>query len=157
MTAGTVSRPAESSSVAILAASLRDLLAVHALEQACFGRDAWGYWGLFVVLIGPSQVRLKAVDGDRLVGMVFGQPQAFQPVAWIESIGVHPDYQGRGIGDALLAACETALPQPTIKLTVRASNTRAMALYHKRGYQRTHVWQHYYAGGEDGIVMEKHK
>lgn len=138
-------------------ASLGDLFAVHALEKACFGTDAWGYIEIVLALATPGQVRLKAVTADTLVGLVIGDPRPFEGVGWIATIGVHPSYQRRGIGEALLSACEAALPQQVIKLTVRASNSSAMALYRKRGYQRAGVWQRYYAGSEDGIVMEKHK
>jgi [ribosomal protein S18]-alanine N-acetyltransferase len=135
----------------------RDLRAVHTLEKVCFGRDAWGYLDLFMAVVQPGIVRLKAqVDGN-LAGMVIGESRPFEGVGWIASICVHPDYQRRGLGKALLAAAEAALPQNLIKLTVRKSNAPAIALYKQFGYEQLSIWPNYYSGGEDGLVMEKSK
>jgi [ribosomal protein S18]-alanine N-acetyltransferase len=134
----------------------RDWRGVAALEQACFKVDAWGPVEIFFALVGRN-VRFKAVSQARLVGFVMGDPQPSQGFSWIATIGVHPDFQRRGIGERLLAAAEAALSTPRIRLTVRRSNLGAIALYQKFGYQQTSVWEHYYAGGEAGIVMEKQK
>ncbi|MCC7361187.1 MAG: GNAT family N-acetyltransferase [Anaerolineales bacterium] len=146
---------------AILPARLGDLLAVHALEHRCFDRDAWGWFDLFSVLVA-NVVRLKAVTptklgqgGARLVGFVVGDPRPSQGFAWIATIGVHPDFQRRGLGAALLAAAEAQLTEPRLRLTVRRSNAAAIALYEKFGYRTVTVWERYYAGGEAGLVMEK--
>jgi ribosomal protein S18 acetylase RimI-like enzyme len=140
--------------VEILTARLPDLLAVHALEQACFGRDAWGLIDTGHALLAAA-VRLKAVSGGRLVGFVVGEPRPSQGFSWISSIGVHPDFQRHGIGAALLSAAEQQLTTPRLRLTVRRSNAGAIALYEKFGYAPVSVWEHYYVGGEAGIVMEK--
>jgi ribosomal protein S18 acetylase RimI-like enzyme len=109
---------------------------------------------MFFALVGAN-VRYKAVSAGRLVGFVMGDPRPSQGFSWIATIGVHPDFQRRGIGERLLAAAEAALTTPRIRLTVRRSNVGAIALYQKFGYRQTSVWEHYYAGGEAGIVMEK--
>jgi len=141
----------------VISASLRDLVDVRALEKACFGEGAWGYLELFFTLITPWNVKLKAVVDGQLAGLVVGEPRPTEGVGWVATIGVHPHFQRRGVGQALLGAVEAALPQAVIKLTVRRSNAAAIALYHKFGYKRVGVWQGYYARGEDGLVMEKAK
>ncbi len=138
----------------ILPAHLLDVLAVHALERACFDRDAWGLMDILFALTAPI-VRLKAVSGGRLVGFIVGDPRPSQGFAWISTLGVHPNFQRRGLGAALLTAAEAQLTTPRIKLTVRQSNLGAIALYEKFGYAPLSVWEHYYVGGEAGIVMEK--
>ena len=140
--------------IAIQPAGWRDWRGVAALEHACFGPDAWGPVELFFALIG-SAVRFKAVSGPRLVGFVMGDPQPNQGFSWVATIGVHPQFQRRGIGARLLAEVEAALTTPRIRLTVRRSNAGAIALYKKFGYHAVAVWDHYYTGGEAGIVMEK--
>jgi ribosomal-protein-alanine N-acetyltransferase len=55
----------------------------------------------------------------------------------------------------LLAACEGELGLERIRLTLRASNREARALYDKSGYYAIDVWRRYYHDGEDGVVMEK--
>jgi ribosomal-protein-alanine N-acetyltransferase len=76
-------------------------------------------------------------------------------VAWVATIGVDPGYQRRGIGRALLRACEERVNLPRMKLTVRLSNRVAVSLYEKEGYRTVDVWKAYYDDGEDGLVMEK--
>jgi ribosomal-protein-alanine N-acetyltransferase len=142
--------------VEIEPAGWRDWRGVFALERACFQLDAWGPIEIFFALVGPN-VRFKAVSDGRLVGFVMGDPRPSQGFSWIATIGVHPEFQRRGIGARLLAAAEAALTTARIRLTVRRSNVGAIALYQKFGYERTTVWEHYYAGGEAGVVMEKQR
>jgi ribosomal-protein-alanine N-acetyltransferase len=129
---------------------------VWQLEQVCFGRDAWGLLDLVFALLSPG-VRLKAVNGHRLVGFVMGEPRPADGFAWVATIGVHPQFQRQGIGGRLLAEVEARLTTPRIKLTVRQSNLGAIALYRKFGYRQVSVWERYYSGGEAGIVMEKRR
>lgn len=138
----------------ILPATWRDWRGVYALEKACFGHDAWDGLELFLALIGSS-IRLKAVAGERLVGFAMGDPQPDEGYAWIATLGVQPEFQRRGIGARLLAETEARLTTPVLKLTVRPSNTGAIALYQKFGYVAAQTYERYYADGEAGLVMEK--
>ncbi len=142
--------------IEIVPASLRDLPGVWALERACFGRDAWGPVDLWLALTSRG-VRLKAISGQRLVGFVMAEARADQGLAWIATIGVHPEFQRRGIGARLLAAAEARVSLPLLKLTVRETNRGALALYRRFGYRPVGRWERYYADGEAGIVMEKHR
>ncbi len=139
----------------IQVASLRDLGALRRLENACFEKDAWPILDLVAVLTWAEVVRLKAVVDHEMVGFVAGDPRPAQNAGWIATIGVDPRYQGQGIGTALLRACEEQLKFPTVKLTVRISNQRAIALYEREGYRTVDIWKKYYNDGEDGLVMEK--
>jgi ribosomal-protein-alanine N-acetyltransferase len=139
----------------IQTASLRDLGALRRLENICFEKDAWPLLDLIAVLTWPEVIRLKAIDDGRMVGFVAGDPRPSQGEAWIATIGVDPSYQRRGIGRALLRACEAQVKLPRIKLSVRISNDGAIALYEKEGYHTSDIWKNYYNDGEDGLVMEK--
>jgi ribosomal protein S18 acetylase RimI-like enzyme len=139
----------------IQVASLRDLGALRRLESACFEKDAWPILDLVAVLTWSDVVRLKAVIDHEMVGFVAGDPRPSQNAGWIATIGVDPRYQGQGIGTALLRACETKLKFPTVKLTVRISNQKAISLYEREGYRTVDIWSRYYNDGEDGLVMEK--
>jgi ribosomal-protein-alanine N-acetyltransferase len=90
-----------------------------------------------------------------MVGFVAGDLRTSAGWAWIATIGVDPRYRRRGIGRALLRACEGRFRLPLIKLTVRASNRAALGLYEMEGYQTSDVWERYYRGGEDAVVMHK--
>lgn len=139
----------------IQAASLRDLNALRKLENACFEKDAWSWLDLMAVLTWPDVIRLKAVENGEMVGFVAGDPRPSQDAGWIATIGVDPRYQHRGIGRALLRACEDQMKFSRSKLTVRMSNDNAIALYEKEGYRTVDIWKQYYSDGEDGLVMEK--
>ncbi len=139
----------------ILPASLRDLGALRALEHACFAQDAWSLFDLIAVLTFPEVVRLKAVEDGQMIGFVAGDPRPSEGLAWIATIGVDPRYQRRGIGRALLQACEEQLRPPRLRLTVRVSNQAAIELYKQEDYHTIDIWKKYYNGGEDAMVMEK--
>lgn len=139
----------------ILNANLIDLGALRKLEHACFDKDAWSFLDLVAVLTFPDVIRLKAVEDSQMVGFVAGDPRPRDGWGWIATIGVDPRYQRRGIGRALLHACESRLGVPSARLTVRLSNEAAVAMYEKENYKTIDVWKGYYNDGEDAIVMEK--
>ena len=136
-------------------ANLRDLSALRRLEHVCFEDDAWTLLDLMAILTWPEVIRLKAVEAGEMVGFVAGDPRPAQDAGWIATIGVDPRYQHRGIGRALLRACEDRMKFSRAKLTVRISNDNAIALYEQEGYRTIDIWKQYYKDGEDGLVMEK--
>jgi N-alpha-acetyltransferase 10/11 len=141
--------------VEIQPASIRDLTALRRLEQVCFEKDAWPLLDLIAVLTWPDVIRLKAVENGEMIGFVAGDPRRSEGASWVATIGVDPRYQRRGIGRALLQACEEKTNLPRMKLTVRMSNEPAISLYEKEGYRSVDIWKRYYNDGEDGLVMEK--
>jgi ribosomal protein S18 acetylase RimI-like enzyme len=142
-------------SVSIEQANWRDLNALRQLERVCFPMDAWPIWDLLGVLTLPNVVRLKAMAGEQMVGFVAGDIRPRENLAWIATIGVVPEYRRRGIGAALLQACEAQLSVRRVRLSVRVSNRAAIELYERFNYQRVGRWEHYYQDGEDAMVMEK--
>ncbi len=139
----------------ISVATIRDLNALHKLERACFEKDSWPLFDLIAVLTFSGVTRLKAVEDDRMVGFVAGDPRPSQGFSWIATIGVLPAYQRKGIGRSLLRACEAQLKTPRLRLSVRASNQAAITLYEQEDYHTTDIWKAYYKDGENAIVMEK--
>lgn len=139
--------------VRLLPAGWRDLGALYHLERVCFGPDAWPWWDLVAVLTWPRVVRLKAVVEGRMVGFIAGDARTSP--AWIATLGVLPAYRRRGIGRALLAACEAQLPRGPVRLSVRVSNQPARRLYESMGYRPIGLWRAYYSDREDALVMEK--
>ena len=139
----------------IAPAGLSDLGGMRTIEQACFPLDAWPLIELIASLSLPGLVRLKAVVGEKMVGFVGGAVKKSKGEGWIATLGVLPGYRRYGIATALLDECERALGMGIIKLSVRKSNSGAQQLYINRGYIQTEVWEQYYEGGEDGLVLEK--
>jgi len=139
----------------ILPANLLDLNALRKLSQACFGTDAWSLFDQISVLTFAHIIRLKAMDGNTMLGFIAGDTNHRNGQAWISILGVDPRFQRRGVGTALLRACEEQMNSPFLRLTVRLSNQGAIALYEKEGYRSMDIWKHYYSDGEDGLVMMK--
>lgn len=136
-----------------------DLFPLNRLSKECFGSDAWPWIDMLAALMAPRATPLKAVvegddSDDQYVGYVIGDRRGPQ-LGWIASIGVHPDWQRRGIGSRLMAAVEDQMAAPVVRLTLRRSNEQALRLYQRRGYRQVKVWPSYYSDGEDGLVMER--
>ncbi len=139
----------------IVTASIFDLGALRRLENESFGDDAWSLFDLIAVLTFPDVIRLKAVEDGQMAGFVAGDPRPRDGWGWIATIAVDSRYRRRGIGRALLHACEAKLGVSRSRLTVRLSNQAAISLYEQDGYVTTDIWSGYYNDGEDGMVMEK--
>jgi ribosomal protein S18 acetylase RimI-like enzyme len=139
----------------IVPATILDLNALRKLENESFGKDAWPLFDLIAVLTFSEVIRLKAVEDGQMAGFIAGDPRPRDGWGWIATIAVDPRYRRRGIGRALLHACESKLGVPRSRLTVRISNQVAISMYEKDGYVTTEIWNNYYNDGEDGMVMEK--
>jgi ribosomal-protein-alanine N-acetyltransferase len=77
----------------------------------------------------------------------------------ISTIAVHPDWRGRGLGEALLwtAIRQTLdLGLARVTLEVRTTNVVAQGLYLKYGFSLIGIERGYYRGGEDAWLMEAH-
>ncbi|MBK9210010.1 MAG: GNAT family N-acetyltransferase [Anaerolineales bacterium] len=138
-----------------MTASIFDLNALRKLENESFDKDAWPLFDLIAVLTFPEVIRLKAVEDGQMAGFVAGDPRPSNGWGWIATIAVDSRFRRRGIGRALLRACEAKLGVPRSRLTVRVSNQVAISMYEKEGYATTEIWSKYYNDGEDGMVMEK--
>jgi ribosomal-protein-alanine N-acetyltransferase len=103
----------------------------------------------------PGTVRLKAELGHQLVGFAIGDRRGRSDLAWVASIGVHPQFRRRGLGRRLLVACERRLESNRVRLSLRKTNEAALELYLQAGYSRVDIWPKYYRDGEDAIVMER--
>ncbi|MGF6192925.1 GNAT family acetyltransferase [Serratia sp. 2723] len=79
---------------------------------------------------------LVAEVGGEVVGSVMGGYDGHRGSAYY--LGVHPDYRGRGIANALINRLEKKLIArgcPKIQLTVREDNDTVIEMYEKLGYE----------------------
>lgn len=94
-----------------------DLDRIVVLDALITGRERRGYYQhkLEVHLLDSSvAVSLGAERDGRLIGFLLarvwtGEFGLSEPTALLDSIGVHPDFQGHGIGDALIDQLVTNL------------------------------------------------
>ncbi|HEI8866609.1 GNAT family acetyltransferase [Serratia sp. AKBS12] len=79
---------------------------------------------------------LVAEVGGEVVGSVMGGYDGHRGSAYY--LGVHPDYRGRGIANALISRLEKKLMArgcPKIQLMVREDNDTVIEMYEKLGYE----------------------
>jgi ribosomal-protein-alanine N-acetyltransferase len=136
--------------VAVRVGPLReaDLPRCAELEQVLFpGDDPWSLATL------RSELRaghgyFGAYTGDTLIGYaglaVAGRPGDLE--ASVHTIGVDPDWQGKGVGTALLRAMLAAADELTapVFLEVRTDNATAIRLYEAHGFVRLGLRRRYY-------------
>ncbi|MZP29890.1 ribosomal protein S18-alanine N-acetyltransferase [Heliobacterium undosum] len=116
------------------------------------------YWVCVEPAEKEARVALFSAEpekGERVIG--YAGVWIILDEVHITTIAVHPERRGEGLGEALLEYIffETAqLGGERITLEVRPSNTNALALYRKRGFQEVGCRRGYYTDtGEDAIIM----
>ncbi|WP_284978993.1 ribosomal protein S18-alanine N-acetyltransferase [Arthrobacter sp. fls2-241-R2A-200] len=132
-----------------------DIPAVEVLERRLFPVDAWPLQMFFDELAQPETRRY-------LVAEVAGEIVAYaglmciEPIADVQTIAVVPEFEGKGIGSAIL----TELTQEArrrhaadVLLEVRADNPRAQKLYLRFGFEQIHIRPRYYRDGTDALIM----
>jgi ribosomal-protein-alanine N-acetyltransferase len=137
--------------------TLENLSPVLELDRACFG----GLW-----TIEAYQRELESPNSD-LIGLFspifplkvlgMGCFWSILEEAHITILAVHPQYQHRGFGQALLysllsLACDRGLERATLE--VRASNFAAISLYQKFGFKVAGRRRRYYKDNdEDALIL----
>lgn len=137
-----------------------DLPRVAELERQLFaGDDPWGESTLRGELDHGNHY-VGAWDGDRLVGYagiaVVGTRRDAE--ASVHTIGVDPDWQGQGIGRALLSALLAVADEfrAPVYLEVRTDNAAAIALYRAHGFATIGLRRRYYQpSGADAFTMAR--
>lgn len=126
-----------------------DLLPVVAIEQQSFDNP----YPLYVFKKYLRATFLVAEDRKTIKGYVIAV--RFGAKTFIFSLAVHPKHRRKGCGAALVQAVMQRLPSAVLEIQVRPSNTVALQFYPTLGFERQCVLPHYYANGEDAIIMIK--
>lgn len=132
-----------------------DITAVHALETATFPTDAWPL-ELFEAELAQTQTRDYWVyeSGERILG--YAGLCTVLPFADVQTIAIHPDAQGHGLGRALMQVMiDKARERQArdVMLEVRKDNPVAIGLYLSLGFQKIHERPKYYRDGTDALIM----
>jgi len=149
---------------AVRSATAADLDRLVAIEEAAFPADRISRRS-FRALVDRETAEtlvIEARPGAGEAAVVLGYAMVLfrrgTALARLYSIAVHPDAAGRGYGGVLLEAAEEAAfdhDRLLLRLEVREDNSRAIALYEKRGYRPIGRAPDYYADGTAALRFEK--
>jgi [ribosomal protein S18]-alanine N-acetyltransferase len=136
-----------------------DLAAITAIEQESF-IDPWDQSVFLEALSYYPTTYFVAVCDGAVAGFVVGglEDTGENIYGHLCNLGVSPRYRRRGIARLLVNRVEHqfALELATaVQLEVRVTNTTAQRFYRKMGYRNVFGIEHYYANGEDALVMMK--
>jgi ribosomal-protein-alanine N-acetyltransferase len=135
------------------------LPAVVELDRLCFN-GLWTTEAYQRELEGPNSdlLVLSIPEADNnLPILAVGCQWAIVDEAHITMVAVHPNYRGQGLGQALLfgllkSARTRGMERATLE--VRESNTTALSLYQKFGFQTAGRRRRYYQeNNEDALIL----
>ncbi|OBJ61684.1 ribosomal protein S18-alanine N-acetyltransferase [Mycobacterium sp. 1423905.2] len=129
------------------------------LEAQLFdGDDPWPAAAFHRELASGRNHYVGARVADKLVGYAgiskLGRTPPFEYE--VHTIGVDPQYQGRGIGRLLLDELLNVADGGVVFLEVRTDNDAAIALYRSVGFEQIGVRRRYYrVSGADAYTMRR--
>jgi ribosomal-protein-alanine N-acetyltransferase len=130
-----------------------DIPAVAALESVLFPGDSPWTEAMFWSELAAGHHYVVACDAGSVIlgyaGLATGPDDAD-----VQTIGVAPAAQGRGIGRRLLRDLLDAAGDRAVHLEVRTDNAAAIALYESEAFTRIGRRRHYYQpSGADAYAM----
>ena len=132
-----------------------DIPKIVEIEKVCFS-DPWTVEAFESGMSNPFFHSVLLEDGGQVCG--YGCLIVLFEDAELANIAVAPIHRGKGAGKALMESMHEkakALGAERMLLEVRVSNTNAIGLYEKYGYQRYGIRENYYPDGEDAYLMQK--
>lgn len=137
--------------------SLEDVPALLALEQSCFGGEAFNDTQLRQMLSARYGLAIGIWQDSLLLGAAL--LEVLVPESELHSLAVLPGKRRQGLGAALLKSALNAARKrgaAEMFLEVRRSNQAAIVLYQQAGFTSLSVRRGYYSHPrEDAIVMRK--
>ena len=133
----------------------RDLPRILNIEAASFGRDAWRREAFLEALENCSDLFFIARTSGRIAGYSISCIERGR--AELISIAVLPEFRGRGVARALIAAAIASAHDRrigSVRLMVEVGNDAAIALYRRLGFYRLWTVPNYYGKGRNGWRME---
>lgn len=140
---------------------LRGKVEARACAQLMVHSEPWitlrrTYEDSMTMLADPEREVYVAVAGDEVVGLSILQMKgAF--VGYIQTVGVVPDWRGRGIGSRLIAFAEERIlaEAPNVFICASSFNPGAQRLYQRLGYEVVGELKDYIVPGHAEILMRK--
>jgi len=136
-------------------AERRDISDLHTIEKIQFS-EPWTRGMLLDEVTNIDTRRYTVVEDDGKILGYLGVMFVIDELH-INTIGVLPDYEGKGIGTALMDdawrdAKERGIQRATLEVAV--SNKRAQDLYYRYGFKPVGIRKNYYDKiNEDALVL----
>ncbi len=137
-------------------ATVSDVDDIVIIEDSQFP-EPWSRGMLVDELTNAANRRFTVVEIDRTVVGFLGLMYVLKDEMHINTLGVRPGFESRGIATALLTdgfadARSRGIERATLE--VAASNTRAHQLYYRFGFKPVGVRKRYYEKtGEDALIL----
>lgn len=129
---------------------------LSALDKLCVGADGWSAESFKSEAAKDNGIVLYAVENGNVTGLICGFFAADE--AEITSVAVVPGHRRKGIAASLMEGYFSALPEDvkSIFLEVRESNSSAIGLYQKFGFEKISIRKKFYSfPDENAVVMQK--
>jgi ribosomal protein S18 acetylase RimI-like enzyme len=155
-----VTRPIEergSAPLAIRPARRADLDRLLAIEHNVFATDRLSRRSFREHLRRATQRLIVAARGNEVVGYALISFRKNSRSARLYSLAAQAE-AGRGVGSALLQACEAearARGCAALRLEVNERNARAVRLYERNGFIRAGRRENYYEDGAPALLYRK--
>lgn len=92
-------------------------------------------------------------EDNKVLGFI--QIENHYEITDIINIAVDKDYQGKGIGAALINYVIDNTTADKLMLEVKDNNVSAIKLYTKLGFNQIHIRSNYYEDGTNALIMER--
>jgi [ribosomal protein S18]-alanine N-acetyltransferase len=149
---------AASANASIRRMTAEDIPAVARLEQECFA-EPWSENALAESLADANYVFFVAAFLDETVAGYVGAYLAADELS-ITNVAVTASYRRCGAANQLMKALDAFAKEKNlygITLEVRVSNSAAIALYEKNGYEKSGIRKGFYSKPkEDALIMWKY-
>jgi ribosomal-protein-alanine N-acetyltransferase len=133
-----------------------DLPVFVSLDKALFPYSPWSASQYKEEFLSPTRHFVVALDQQE---SIIGYAGVFAPGAAeadILTVGVVPNYRGKGIAKALMALLTDwakAQGSTAMMLEVKTDNADAIGLYEALGYSKLNIRKDYFGAGLDAQVM----
>lgn len=131
-----------------------DILTIAEMERECFPGEPWSYKQLVSSFSEECFCGVLAEEEGAIIG--YGGITVAADSADIANVAVTGFYRHSGVGSAILErllSLAKARGAAKCFLEVRVSNSVAITLYLKHGFNGLYARTRYYADGEDCLVM----
>lgn len=143
----------QKSNIEICTAGVSDIPAIAELERMCFSAP-WSEKAISDTMTGDNSLFLVAKQEGKVCGYI-GSYTALDE-GYITNVAVNPDCRRRGIGEALVKTLIEKGKEKLLSfwtLEVRESNSGAIALYSKLGFENVGKRPRFYSNPVEGAYL----